>query len=908
MKLNFTWLIVAAFILMGSYGYAQTVTNVEELNRLAKQFNEENEAALERVKQYTEANNLPTTYTTPDRRYMEMVDVVDGKPVYNITHSHGAAITTRANELWPGGSTGYNIYGDGYDKLGQWDAGAVRNTHQEFTNNGPTRVTNMDGSSIHYHSTNVAGVMVSAGLVNSAKGSAYGAKLKAWNWTNENSELASAAAAGLEVSNHSWGRLAGWDINTGSWVWWGIASISPDEEFKFGYYSTESRQMDVIAFNAPNLLIVRSAGNDRGEGPNQGTPENDGGSDGYDCVHHFAMGKNVLSVGAVKEVANYTGPGSVRMTDFSCWGPADDGRIKPDIVGKGEGVYTANSSSNTSYTTVPGTSFSSPNVAASSALLQQHHQTYSGGTPLKASTLKGIILHTADEAGPHDGPDYMFGWGLMNTKRAAQLITDGQGQNSIDHRVLTNGSNYQRTVTVPEGATELRVSLCWTDPAGIPMVYSLNNRTPMIVNDLDVKIYNGSGDWYPYKLDPLNPDNAATNYGKNVVDIYEQVYIANPDAGTYTISVTHDGDLDGGSQAYSLIITGIEEYTTPPLCSEGLYTPDDGADDILLNEWIGWEPAPFASSYDLYFGTDGGGTTTPTNVYNGETVNTNGFTYLMDPSTTYYLQIVPRNNIGTATGCSDIYSFSTMDAIDSYPFLDKFTNISEPDIPFGYQSVDKSEGVWQSTAFIGDGDSKSMICLNKNGVELTDFDNWFISPPFAVQDGIEYAISNSYKSFTGGTDESMTVYWSDSPYIEDFSKVLYTKQNFSGNNWMTDLGMARPDYDGVMFVGFHLTSDDGFGVLVDNFKIENWGPVGIDPTPELSEAFIYSHSGNIIVKANADWQGADLRIINLMGQEVYRDNFNNNMTINMEQIAKSGLYIVTLSKDNEVKTEKVIIR
>ena len=68
------------------------------------------------------------------------------------------------------------------------------------------------------------------------------------------------------------------------------------------------------------------------------------------------------------------------------------------------------------------------------------------------------------------------------------------------------------------------------------------------------------------------------------------------------------------------------------------------------------------------------------------------------------------------------------------------------------------------------------------------------------------------------------------------------------------------------------------------------------------------NSGNIIVKANAYWQGADLRIINLMGQEVYRDNFNNNMTINMEQVAKSGLYIVTLSKDNEVKTEKVMIR
>ena len=49
MRLNFKSLIIVAFILMGSFGFAQTVTNVEELNRLAKQFNEENEAAMFKI-------------------------------------------------------------------------------------------------------------------------------------------------------------------------------------------------------------------------------------------------------------------------------------------------------------------------------------------------------------------------------------------------------------------------------------------------------------------------------------------------------------------------------------------------------------------------------------------------------------------------------------------------------------------------------------------------------------------------------------------------------------------------------------------------------------------------------------------------------------------------------------------
>lgn len=57
------------------------------------------------------------------------------------------------------------------------------------------------------------------------------------------------------------------------------------------------------------------------------------------------------------------------MSVFSSWGPADDGRIKPDIVGKGVSVYSTDDDNNSDYTTLSGTSMSSPNVAGTCVLL-----------------------------------------------------------------------------------------------------------------------------------------------------------------------------------------------------------------------------------------------------------------------------------------------------------------------------------------------------------------------------------------------------------------------------------------------------------------------------------------------------------------------------------------------------------
>ncbi|MCF6342451.1 MAG: S8 family serine peptidase, partial [Bacteroidales bacterium] len=432
MKNLFTKIVLFVALLATGQIYAQTETNVEELNRLSTEFAAQWDANQIKVQQYAAEHNVPVYQELADGRTIQMVDVRDGQPFYYVTHNLGAAHTTRASELWEGGSSGLDISGEGYEQLGSWDAGHVRKTHQEFVDQGASRAIPMDGNyASHYHSTHVGGTLIAAGIVADAKGMSYGGKLKYWQWSNDNSEMAAAAANGLEISNHSYGFLTGWNWTGSSWQWTGNSSVSPTEDYRFGFYTGDSRAMDQIAFNAPNYLIVRSAGNDRGEGPGDagqnGKPEKDGGADEYDVISHESIAKNIMTVGAVKEVMNYTGPSSVKMSDFSCWGPADDGRIKPDIVGKGVDVYSTMNGSNTSYASLQGTSMSSPNVAGSMALLQLHYQNTHGATPMRSATLKGLVLHTADEAGDHPGPEYHFGGGLMNTKRAASIISDCVG-------------------------------------------------------------------------------------------------------------------------------------------------------------------------------------------------------------------------------------------------------------------------------------------------------------------------------------------------------------------------------------------------------------------------------------------------------------------------------------------------
>jgi hypothetical protein len=93
-------------------------------------------------------------------------------------------------------------------------------------------------------------------------------------------------------------------------------------------------------------------------------PPGDGnGGTGYDTLSTQQTAKNSLVVGSVLDVLNdpYTS-GDIVTSVFSSYGPTDDGRVKPDVVGNGQGLFSTFSGSNTAYGNMSGTSMAAPNV------------------------------------------------------------------------------------------------------------------------------------------------------------------------------------------------------------------------------------------------------------------------------------------------------------------------------------------------------------------------------------------------------------------------------------------------------------------------------------------------------------------------------------------------------------------
>lgn len=541
MKVKHYFLLFGGIMLMSVSVYGQT--EAERLNmqskydlEKAKQFQIEIEA--EQKREYEEAvrlaelNNWPITYFTEEGNQVDLIRVVDGKrPVYYTITNKNAAITARVDKVNTGGGAGLDLNGE--DMLvGVWDENKCRTTHQLFEG----RVTTIDGATTNSnHSTHVTGTVIGSGAFQSgnAQGMAPAAEVLSHDWNTDISEANQAIMNhGMLVSNHSYGY-----------------AIQFVEQWMLGKYDGSARNWDLLHFNNPYYVAVKAAGNDRGAMNH--------GDNGFDMLTGSCNSKNNIVVAGTAQVLNYTGPNSVTIYSASSWGPTDDGRVKPDIAAKAINTFSSTAASDASYSSFTGTSMASPSVAGAIILLQQHYNDLNSEF-MRSASLKGLVIHTADETGLHPGPDYRFGWGLINTERAAEVISNDGDTAHIMELLLTEGETIQFSGAAVAGQRVV-ATICWTDKAGTVLPGEVEDQDdPRLINDLDLRVIDGSSTTFePWILDHNNFPAAATN-GDNYRDNVEKIEI-DPASGNYTFRITHKGNLDGGEQAVSLIISGVED-------------------------------------------------------------------------------------------------------------------------------------------------------------------------------------------------------------------------------------------------------------------------------------------------------------------------------------------------------------
>jgi subtilisin-like proprotein convertase family protein len=558
-----------------------------------RQLAERSWAAKTEVETWARLRRIPVRHDDGVHVF-ELMYLRGNRPVYYMTYNADAAISTATDMVRDTAS--YNLSGSGLT-IGVWDSSGVRATHQEFETELGSRVSIMDGAPpFSDHSTHVAGTIGASGINPAALGMAPAVDIHSYDWNADTSEMAWRGATSadeadkIHVSNHSYGPASGWVYTdwSDSWGWhwspfvdWnGVDSI----EDLFGQYDSTVREFDEIAYNAPYYLIVSACGNDRNDNPAIGEtvyftldgaswmsipyststcPAGDGvieNKNGYDTISGHALAKNVMAVGSVTD-AVFDGVRHLpraTMSVFSSWGPADDGRVKPDVVANGNALYSPIAAGDDVYDVSSGTSMASPNASGSAVLLVEYYGRLFPGQAMRSSTLKGLIIHTADDLGDM-GPDYSFGWGLMNSEAAAAVIAqhhDDPSANVIAEPVLgTPDSAYSYSFNA-DGVSPIRATLCWTDPPAAA-IKDHDVNSPRLVNDLDLRIIGpgGSPIYYPYVLDPANPSAAATT-GDNALDNVEQIFIAEPLVeGAYTAEVSHKGVLANGEQHFSLIVS-----------------------------------------------------------------------------------------------------------------------------------------------------------------------------------------------------------------------------------------------------------------------------------------------------------------------------------------------------------------
>ncbi len=400
-----------------------------------------------------------------------------------------------------------------------------------------TNLVSENDNQDHYHANMVAGMIGGGGVLRERiKGVAPECSYIMDRATEalQDVKVDANVAAGMVITNNAYGSGEG------------------------GIYSIYSARTDDQLKRHPQLMHVFSAGNS-GNKTRAGYPA------GYNTVlTNGQSAKNAISVGGINHYnERYSG---------SSQGPTLNGRLKPEITATAYGFSTPTSNNN--YQNGFGTSFSAPQVAGGLALLYEHYRNINNGENPEGALLKAIICNTAEELG-NPGPDYTYGYGKLNLRRAKDLLDD---QHYIKDVLETDESkNY--SINVPPNTHELKIMLYWPDTSASVVTGK------DLVNDLDMRVIGGGSIYLPYILSTTPAEVASNAFpGVDRHNNIEQVVVKNPSAGNYAININ----------SYRIPFEEQEFYIVYEFVQAGVKLVSPVAGEIIpaggsINYYIEWD-------------------------------------------------------------------------------------------------------------------------------------------------------------------------------------------------------------------------------------------------------------------------------------------------------------------------------
>ena len=349
-----------------------------------------------------------------------------------------------------------------------------------------------------------------------------------------------------------------------------------------GVYTSDASTIDNQINSNEMLMHVFSAGNagtsNHGYGAGAGWGNITGG---------YKAAKNVMAVANLRNTD--------QLENSSSRGPAQDGRIKPDIAANGYNQMSTGP--NNTYRPGGGTSAASPGIAGIFAQLSHAYRSLNNDTVPPSALLKACMLNTTEDLG-NPGPDYRFGWGRVNALRAVQTLE----QNHYFTGTIAQGDSLTHQITLPSGSAQLRVMLYWADKGGLP------NASRALVNNLDLRVIAPNNSYLPWVLNPT-PTVAALNSnavrGVDTLNNAEQVTVDNPVVGSHTIEIKGTA-IPQGPQRYWVVYEWYEPGidVTYPVGGEG-FVPTE-------TELIRWDAAGVTGTFNVQYTTNNG--TTWTNI------------------------------------------------------------------------------------------------------------------------------------------------------------------------------------------------------------------------------------------------------------------------------------------------------